>query len=64
MKCACKKRLAVLTCVACNKMMCAYCIHFDDHACTKMSEKIATDRKQMEVSLLKNATPPVKLQRI
>lgn len=64
MKCECKKRLAVLTCVACHKMLCTYCIQFSDHACTKVSEKIDADRKRMETSLLTSGTQPVKLQRI
>ncbi len=64
MKCDCKRRIAILTCVACHRMLCSYCIQFDDHSCTKLSEKIESDKEMFKSLLLKNGLQESKVQRI
>lgn len=58
------KRMAILTCVACQQKLCSYCIQLSDHECQKIDEKISKDREMFQTKLFKNALPEEKLQRI
>lgn len=64
MKCDCRRRPAILTCVACHGMFCTYCIQFSDHSCTKSKEKIASEKEKFRETLLKSGVSEVKLERI
>lgn len=60
MKCECRKRMAILTCIACQKILCSYCIQFGDHNCAQVETKLSKDRTLLTERLEKYATKPTK----
>lgn len=64
MKCECKKRMAILTCVACQKILCSYCIQLSDHNCVHSDVKISKEKNILSEKLERYAVKPTKQIRI